>query len=134
MGQDGFIKRRRFGATDLVVSELGLGCARIGGIFQNEPEDFVRLLSAAIDAGINVFDTSNIYCQGESEKLIGRAFRHRRDEIVIASKAGYVLPSQRRLIARIKPIVRPLIRALGVSRRHLPAAVSGSLTQDFSPA
>jgi aryl-alcohol dehydrogenase-like predicted oxidoreductase len=127
------IRRHQFGGTDLTVSEFGLGCARIGGIFKNEPREFVELLSAALDAGITFFDTSNIYSQGESETLIGRAFRHRRDEVVIASKAGYVLPSQRRLIARIKPFVRPLIRALGVSRQHLPAAVRGSLSQDFSP-
>jgi aryl-alcohol dehydrogenase-like predicted oxidoreductase len=127
------IRRRQFGGTDLTVSEFGLGCARIGGIFKSEPQQFIELLAAALDAGITFFDTSNIYSQGESETLIGRAFRHRRDQVVIASKAGYVLPSQRRLIARIKPIVRPLIRALGVSRQHLPAAVRGSLAQDFSP-
>ena len=127
------IRRRQFGSTDLTVSEFGLGCARIGGIFKREPQEFIELLSAALDAGITFFDTSNIYSQGESETLIGRAFRHRRDDVVIASKAGYVLPAQRRLIARIKPVVRPLIRALGVSRQHLPAAVRGSLAQDFSP-
>jgi aryl-alcohol dehydrogenase-like predicted oxidoreductase len=127
------IRSRQFGRTDLTLSEFGLGCARIGGIFKSEPQEFIHILSAALDAGITFFDTSNIYSQGESETLIGRAFRHRRDEVVIASKAGYVLPSQRRLIARIKPIVRPLMRALGVSRQHLPAAVRGSLSQDFSP-
>jgi aryl-alcohol dehydrogenase-like predicted oxidoreductase len=127
------IGRRRFGATDLTVSEFGLGCARIGGIFKKDPQEFIRLLSYALDAGITFFDTANIYSQGESEALIGRAFRHRRDDVVIASKAGYVLPSQRMLVARIKPLVRPVIRALGLSRARLPAAVSGSLTQDFSP-
>src|SRR4051812_18267662 len=108
------IRQRRFGATDLMVSEFGLGCARIGGIFKTGPQEFVGLLSAALDAGITFFDTSNIYSQGESEQLIGRAFRHRRDDVVIATKAGYVLPSQRRMIARIKPFVRPVIRALGL--------------------
>lgn len=124
---------RRFGQTDLHVSEFGLGCARIGGLFKREPQDFVNLLSAAFDAGMNFFDTADIYSQGESERLVGQAFRHRRDRVVIASKAGYVLPSQRRLLARIKPLVRPAIRLLGLSRRHLPGAVSGSLSQDFSP-
>jgi aryl-alcohol dehydrogenase-like predicted oxidoreductase len=128
------VRRRRFGQTDLIVSEFGLGCARLGGIFQRDPAEFVNLLSAALDGGINLFDTSNIYSQGESERLIGRAFRRRRDEVVIATKAGYVLPSQRQMIARIKPLVRPLIRMLGLTRAQLPQAVRGSLSQDFSAA
>jgi aryl-alcohol dehydrogenase-like predicted oxidoreductase len=129
------IRTHRFGRTDLHVSEFGLGCARIGGIFKREPAEFVRLLSAACDAGITFFDTADIYSQGESEMLLGRAFRgRRRDQVVIASKAGYVLPSRRRLIARVKPLVRPLIRLLGLKRRHVAGAVSGPVVQDFSSA
>lgn len=131
---DAIIDIRRFGRTDLSVSAFGLGCARIGGIFKRDPADFVSLLSAALDAGINFFDTSDMYSQGESEKLLARAFRHRRDQVVIASKGGYVLPSQRRLAARLKPFVRPAIRLLRLSRHQLPGAVRGSLAQDFSPA
>ena len=115
------------------VSELGLGCARIGGIFQRNSGGFVELLSAAYDHGINFFDTADMYSQGESEQLIGQAFRHRRQHVVIASKVGYVLPGQRKLIARIKPLVRPLIRLLGIKRATLPAAVSGQISQSFEP-
>ncbi len=128
------IARHRFGGTDLIVSEYGLGCARIGGVFKNDPADFITLLRAALDAGVTFFDTADMYSQGESETLIGRAFRRRRHEVVITSKAGYVLPSQRRLIARIKPLVRPVIKALGISRQHLPSAVRGELAQNFSAA
>jgi aryl-alcohol dehydrogenase-like predicted oxidoreductase len=127
------IRTHRFGRTDLVVSEYGLGCARIGGVFKNNPADFENLLTAALDGGITFFDTSDIYSQGESEKLLAKAFRGRRDRVVIASKAGYVLPSQRRMVARIKPLVRPLVRLLKISRQHLPGAVRGSLAQDYSP-
>jgi aryl-alcohol dehydrogenase-like predicted oxidoreductase len=127
------IRTQRFGRTDLIVSEYGLGCARIGGVFKNNPADFVNLLTAALDGGITFFDTSDIYSQGESEKLLARAFRRQRDRVVIASKAGYVLPSQRRMVARVKPLVRPLIRLLGISRQHLPGAVRGELAQDYSP-
>ncbi len=125
---------RPFGSTDLRVSELGLGGARIGGVFQRDPARFVRLLHAALDAGINFFDTADMYSQGESEKLLGRAFRGRRDEVVLASKAGYRLPAQRRLAAHLKPLLRPLIRAVGLRRENLPASVRGEPTQDFSPA
>jgi aryl-alcohol dehydrogenase-like predicted oxidoreductase len=125
---------RRFGSTDLRVSEFGLGCARIGGIFQTAPGTFLELLSSALDSGINFYDTADIYSQGESEALLGRAFRGRRDQVIIASKAGYVLPAQRRFVARLKPLMRPLIRTLGIRRERLPAAVRGSPSQDFSPA
>jgi aryl-alcohol dehydrogenase-like predicted oxidoreductase len=128
------ISRHRFGRTDLVVSDYGLGCARIGGVFKSNAGDFVKLLTAALDGGITFFDTADIYSQGESEQLLGRAFRKRRGDVVIASKAGYVLPSQRKLVARIKPLVRPVIKLLRLSRRHLPSAVRGELAQDFSPS
>jgi aryl-alcohol dehydrogenase-like predicted oxidoreductase len=125
---------RQLGATDLRVSALGLGCARIGGIFQGDARGFIDLLSAAHDAGINFFDTADMYSQGESELLLGRAFAGRRDQVVIASKAGYRLPGQRRLAARLKPLLRPVIRLLKLKRSALPAAVRGAPSQDFSPA
>jgi aryl-alcohol dehydrogenase-like predicted oxidoreductase len=124
---------RQFGTTALRVSALGLGCARIGGIFQRDSKSFVDLLAAAKDRGINFFDTADMYSQGESEALIGRTFQRRRDRIVIATKVGYCLPAQRKLIARIKPIVRPLIRLLKIRRDQLPQGVRGEVKQDFSP-
>jgi aryl-alcohol dehydrogenase-like predicted oxidoreductase len=114
------MKTRLFGKTDLRVSEFGLGCARIGGIFQNDARGFVNLLAAAYDAGITFYDTADMYSQGESEQLVGRAFRRGRDKIIVASKAGYCLPVQRKFIARIKPIARPLIRLLKIRRDQLP--------------
>lgn len=123
---------RTFGNTDLKVSELGLGCARIGGIFQRDPAAFVRLLATARDQGINFFDTADMYSQGESESLLGRAFRRRRDQVIIASKVGYCLPTQRRIVARLKPFVRPVIRLLRINRDRLPSAVRGELAQNFS--
>ncbi len=74
-----------------------------------------------------------MYSQGESEVLLGKAFRTQRSRVVIASKAGYVLPGRRRLAARLKPILRPVIRALGLRRDRISVASRGALTQDFSP-
>jgi aryl-alcohol dehydrogenase-like predicted oxidoreductase len=126
--------RRRFGKTDLDVSAAGVGCARIGGVFQRDTSGYVDLLSAALDLGINFFDTSDLYSQGESEKLLGRAFRGRRDRVVLASKAGYCQPAQRRLIAKVKPLARPVIRMLGIRRERVPALVKGVPSQNFSPS
>jgi aryl-alcohol dehydrogenase-like predicted oxidoreductase len=131
--KDPLVRVKPFGRTSLAVSEFGLGCARIGGVFQGPPAQFAELLTQAFDSGITFFDTADMYSQGESEKLIGKTFRKRRDRIVIASKAGYVLPSQRRVVARIKPFLRPVIRLLRVARRHVPGAVRGALSQDFTP-
>ena len=125
----------RFGNTNLVVSEMGFGCSRLGGILarngsSNEP---LEALKRANDKGITFYDTADMYSQGESEALVGKAFKKNRDQIVIASKGGYCLPAQRKLIASLKPIVRPLIKMLGIKREQLPVAVSGALSQDFSP-
>jgi aryl-alcohol dehydrogenase-like predicted oxidoreductase len=127
------VELRAFGQTRLFVSEFGLGCARIGGIFQQDTGGFLRLLSAACDAGINFFDTADMYSQGESEALIGRAFRGKRGSVIIASKAGYSLPARRHLAARLKPLLRLAIRLLKLRRDRLPSGARGALAQDFSP-
>jgi aryl-alcohol dehydrogenase-like predicted oxidoreductase len=124
---------RPFGKTDLSVSEVGLGCARIGGIFQRDTRAFLDLLSAARDGGINFFDTADMYSQGESEELVGRAFRGMRAKVVIASKAGHCLPARRKFVARLKPVLGPVIKLLKIRRDRLPAAARGVLMQDFSP-
>jgi len=128
------MKYRRLLGTDLEVSELGVGCARLGGLFYRASEaDTVALLHTALDAGVTFFDTADMYAQGESERLLGKAFGSCRDRVIIASKVGYMLPPQRKLIDRLKPIARPLVQRLGFSRRLSTPLVRGSLVQDFSP-
>lgn len=129
------MRTRRFGATDLQVSEIGFGCARLGGFFGGQTRaDMVRTLREAAAAGITFFDTADMYTQGESERLLGEAFGRARSTVVIASKVGYCLPRQRLAAARLKPLLRPLARRLGLRRNSLPGAVRGELAQDFSPA
>src|SRR5690606_816295 len=82
---------RRLGTSDLDVSAVAMGCWPIAGITSVDvtQADSLRTLQAALDAGINFFDTAYCYgYDGESERMIGRALKHRRDEIVIASKCG----------------------------------------------
>ncbi len=129
------MKYRPFGATGLSVSEIGFGGSRIGGLMARGNSDTsTATLHAAFEAGINFYDTADMYSQGESESLIGQAFRDRRDRVIIASKGGYLLPTRRHILARVKPLIRPLVRCLGIKRENLPAGVSGKLAQDFSPA
>jgi len=110
----------------MLLAEAGLligpDCARIGGIFKQDPNEFLNLLSVAFDAGINFYDTADIYSQGESERLLGRVFRDRRDRVVIASKAGFLLPAQRKLLARLKPFSNR--SAMGWKLRQIPSGKS----------
>jgi len=83
--------RRRIGDTDLQVTPVAMGCWPIAGVTSIDvtEENSLATLQAAVDAGINFFDTAYIYgYEGESENLIRRALGHRRREIVIASKCG----------------------------------------------
>ena len=130
------MRYRALGATGLLVSEIGIGCSRIGGVLAPgaSRKDELALLGAAADAGINLYDTSDLYSQGESEILVGKAFRHRRSDVLIATKGGYVVPSGRRMLARVKPIIRPVVQRLGIRPPRGPAQGGVALAQDFSPA
>jgi aryl-alcohol dehydrogenase-like predicted oxidoreductase len=129
------VRYRQFGKTGWRVSEIGFGGARIGGLLADDGgrATSLRTLEAACDAGINFFDTADMYSQGESEILVGKAFRNKRDQVFIATKGGYCLPRQRRLIQLIKPFAKPIVRALGLRRSAVPASLSGTVSQDFSP-
>jgi aryl-alcohol dehydrogenase-like predicted oxidoreductase len=95
---------RRFGHTDLEVSEVGFGAWAIGGgamigetaIGWGEADDAlsVKAIHAAMDAGINFFDTADIYGLGHSEQIIGDTIGARKDAI-IATKVGNVSRDQR---------------------------------------
>jgi aryl-alcohol dehydrogenase-like predicted oxidoreductase len=130
------MRYRQFGNTELTTSEIGFGCARIGGLFSGgTPAEVIGLLRRACDHGITFFDTADMYTQGESERLVGEAFRGNRDRVVIATKVGYVLPTQKQFINRIKPLVKPLVARLGLKSNQVPARVRRTVSpQDFSAA
>jgi aryl-alcohol dehydrogenase-like predicted oxidoreductase len=129
------VRYRQFGRTGWRVSEIGFGGARIGGLLSQDGGRAASLktLEAACDAGINFFDTADMYSQGESEILVGKAFRKNRDKVFIATKGGYCLPKRNRLIQFIKPFAKPIVRALGLRRRAVPASLAVTVSQDFSP-
>lgn len=127
------MKYRKFGNTDLVVSQIGLGCSRLGGtIQQRDDQSALRLLSDAFDNGISFYDTADIYAQGNSERLLGRAFRHKRDRVVLASKVGMVLSNIGMLAAHLKPLVRPFLNILSGARQAAQHFGSTQKTQNFS--
>jgi aryl-alcohol dehydrogenase-like predicted oxidoreductase len=79
------------GATPLEVSRLGLGCMGMSAFYTGAAADdaaSIRTLHRAIDVGVTLFDTAEIYGPYTNEELLGRAFAGRRDEVVIATKFG----------------------------------------------
>jgi len=76
----------RLGDTGLHVSPLCLGCMMFGAWGNTDHEDSVRVIHAAIDAGINFLDTADVYSGGESEEIVGKALKGRRDDVILATK------------------------------------------------
>jgi aryl-alcohol dehydrogenase-like predicted oxidoreductase len=130
------VRRRPFGSTGLIVSDIGVGCSRLGGVFSKDTSrrDEINLLRRAMDAGINLFDTSDMYSHGQSEVVLGKAIKgRRRADVLVATKGGYVWPAESRLLGRVKPLVRPAVRTLRLRRPGGPPGPPPSVAQDFTP-
>jgi aryl-alcohol dehydrogenase-like predicted oxidoreductase len=84
------VRYRKLGNTGIHVSEVGFGTWGLGGDAYGPIEDVqsVSCLHAALDRGINFFDTSDLYGSGHSEEVVGEAFRDRRGRALIATKGG----------------------------------------------
>lgn len=87
------MRYREFGATDLTVSELGLGAWQLGNRkdWADGPDEAesLAIVGAALDAGVTFFDTSPGYAGGHSEQLLGRGLRGHRDGVVLCTKFGH---------------------------------------------
>jgi len=77
---------RPLGATGVEVSKLTLGAMMFGAWGNPDHEDGIRIIHAALDAGINVVDTADVYSAGENEEIVGKALAGRRDQVVLATK------------------------------------------------
>jgi aryl-alcohol dehydrogenase-like predicted oxidoreductase len=83
------MKYRKLGNTGLIVSEVALGTMQFGGQMNMGnlgQEDTTRMVTLALDRGINFIDTADVYSRGESETLVGNALKGVRTEIVLATK------------------------------------------------
>jgi aryl-alcohol dehydrogenase-like predicted oxidoreductase len=89
------VNYRALGRTPWKVSEISFGAWAIGGSWGSvDDADSLAALNRAIDCGVNFIDTADVYGMGRSEKLIARLKKDRKDEIIVATKAGRRLPSQ----------------------------------------
>ncbi|MEP6941678.1 MAG: aldo/keto reductase [Betaproteobacteria bacterium] len=109
-----------FGRTGLFVSELCFGSMTFGGssgiwehIGKTPQQDADRLVGVALDAGINFFDTADVYAEGESERMLGRALGVRRKDVVLASK--------------VRLRTGPGPNDVGLSRAHIVASLDATL-------
>jgi aryl-alcohol dehydrogenase-like predicted oxidoreductase len=118
------MKYRALGRTGLFVSEICLGTMTFGGrgfwqtIGQLDQAEATALVRAALEAGVNFFDTADVYSEGESERLLGRALKDvgaNRADMVIATKA--------------RGRTGPGPNAVGLSRGHIMTAVKESLAR-----
>src|SRR5437868_7907327 len=77
---------RNLGATGVKVSPLCLGAMMFGEWGNTDHDESVRIIHAALDAGINFIDTADVYSRGESEEIVGKALKGKRDNVVLATK------------------------------------------------
>src|SRR4051812_40675083 len=81
------MQRNRIDGTELEVSRVGLGTNNFGRVLDLAGTRGV--IDAALDAGIDFFDTADLYGSGDSERFIGECLRGRRDRVVLATKFGF---------------------------------------------
>lgn len=77
---------RNLGHTGMHVTPLCLGAMMFGAWGEKDHEESARIIHHALDSGINFIDTADIYSQGESETIVGKALKGRRDDVVLATK------------------------------------------------
>src|SRR3954463_9364295 len=108
---------RTLGRTGVKVSPLCLGAMMFGAWGNADHDDAVAVIHAALDAGVNFVDTADIYSGGESEEIVGKALRGRRDDVVLATKVWGPMgedPNRRGLSRRwIMTEVEHSLRRLG---------------------
>jgi aryl-alcohol dehydrogenase-like predicted oxidoreductase len=80
------MQRRILGGTGISVSDFALGTMMFGAMGNPDHAESVRMIHAALDGGINLVDTADVYSMGESEVIVGKALRGRRDDVVLATK------------------------------------------------
>ncbi|SFB59078.1 Predicted oxidoreductase [Cohnella sp. OV330] len=78
------MKKNRLGASELYVGEIGLGCMSLG----TEETKAVALVGEALDRGVTLLDTADLYDGGRNEELVGKAIKGKREQVVLATKVG----------------------------------------------
>jgi aryl-alcohol dehydrogenase-like predicted oxidoreductase len=110
---------RYLGKTGVKVSEICFGTMTFGGrgfwksIGRNDQKEADRLVGMALDAGVNFFDTADVYSEGLSEEMLGKALGSRREEVILATK--------------VRGTMGPRPNDVGLSRHHILEGCHASL-------
>lgn len=127
--------RREFGRNGAALPVLGLGCSRIGSFGNPAPmRDIRALLERALDLGVSLFDTADIYGQGDSEREIGRLLAGRRERAFVVTKVGKRFSRKMRLMRPLKPLLKPLLAGARPAKNAVVDRRDANLATDFSPA
>jgi aryl-alcohol dehydrogenase-like predicted oxidoreductase len=114
---------RPLGRTGVQVSKLCLGTMMFGAWGNSDHDDSIRIIHRALDAGVNFVDTADVYSAGESEEIVGKALKGRRDDVVLATKVSVPMdddPNHRGNSRRwIITEVESSLRRLGTDRIDL---------------
>jgi aryl-alcohol dehydrogenase-like predicted oxidoreductase len=138
---------RTLGRSGIEVSALGVGCWAIGGPFwedgrplgwgEVDDDESVRALHRALELGVTFFDTAAVYGAGHSERVLGRAFAGRRDEVVLATKFGVTFDERTREVtgdnasrAGLRTQLEASLRRLGTDHVDLYQLHLGDLPLD----
>lgn len=118
--------KRVLGKSELEVSALGMGCWAIGGPWtwdqpgeepypagwgSTDDEESIRAVHAAIDLGVNFFDTAANYGAGHSEVVLGRALKGKRDTVVIATKFGHIVNEEKKTVYGDSALIMKNVRS-----------------------
>ncbi|AGM08596.1 aldo/keto reductase [Amycolatopsis keratiniphila] len=86
---------RTLGRTGVQVSTLALGAMNFGAIGRTTQDEATAIVDAALEGGVNLIDTADMYSAGESERMVGKAIAGRREDIVLATKASMPMGEER---------------------------------------
>jgi aryl-alcohol dehydrogenase-like predicted oxidoreductase len=92
MHEEDGMKTRKLGNTGIEIPAIGLGCMGMSSVYgAADDATSIAVIHRALELGINLLDTADIYGTGGNEELVGRAIRGKRDQVVLATKFGHVI-------------------------------------------
>jgi aryl-alcohol dehydrogenase-like predicted oxidoreductase len=127
------VERRSFDGG-VHVSVLGVGCSRVASINNPVPmREVEATLEAAVESGVNLFDTADIYGQGDSERTLSRILLRHRDRLFVVTKIGGRHSRYAGVVRLAKPLLRVLVRSRPQLRSAVVRARTATVSQNFRP-
>src|SRR5262245_55799156 len=122
------MQKRKLGKSNLEVSAIGLGCMSMSSSYgpPGDKQEMIRIIRTAVDEGVTLFDTAEIYGPFVNEELVGEALQPVRDRLVIATKFGWKIdPAARKSVGldsrpeHIKEVAEASLKRLRTDRIDL---------------